>query len=76
MIREDCEYFPCHECMDDCTMCYCPIYPCKLTGTGGKWIRNKKTGKKTWDCSNCNIVHLKDTIKDMVEQYIKDCKGR
>jgi len=66
-MRKKCRYYPCHEDMDDCTFCYCPIYPCK-NETLGKWvwritpnINSKK--KKIWDCSSCNLVHKKEFVK-------------
>jgi Zn-finger protein len=54
MIKKDCPYYPCHEKLEDCTFCYCPIYPCKNEMLG-KWLISKK--KKIWDCSDCTIVH-------------------
>jgi Zn-finger protein len=48
-----CQYYPCHTIQGefDCSLCYCPFYPCK----------NEKLGEylkdDIWDCSGCNIIH-------------------
>jgi len=59
-----CRYFPCHTELEDCTFCYCPLYPCE----------NKERGHFTkgmdgdvWDCSNCNWIHKKETVDKMFE---------
>ena len=54
MIKNDCQYYPCHEGLEDCTYCYCPLYPCKDEELG-KWTQSKNG--KIWDCSDCNILH-------------------
>ena len=59
MINKDCVYFPCHDIIEDCTFCYCPFYPCNNIKRG-KWIQDKS--EKIWDCSECNWIHLKDTV--------------
>ena len=66
MIKYKCKYYPCHEDLEDCTYCYCPIYPCKIEELGGKWIK-----KKTWDCSDCNIIHYTAIVK-----FIKLCRRK
>jgi histidinol-phosphate aminotransferase len=51
----ECSYFPCHFQGQDCTFCYCPLYPCgdeKL----GRLIVGKK-GKKVWTCKDCRRIH-------------------
>ena len=62
MLNKDCEYFPCHEGLEDCTYCYCPIYPCEYEEFG-KFVKNKNS--KVWDCSNCVIIH-KIKIVDLI----------
>lgn len=34
----------------DCSLCYCPFYPCKDERLG-KWYDD------IWDCSDCTIIH-------------------
>ena len=59
-----CKYFPCHEGMDDCSLCYCPLYPCHKEKRG-KFIKINK--KKIWDCSGCSIVHQKDVAERLIQ---------
>jgi len=59
MIKQDCPYYPCHKGLEDCTYCYCPLYPCNDEALG-KWIKNKD--KKIWDCSDCTIFHKKKMV--------------
>jgi glycerophosphoryl diester phosphodiesterase len=55
--KENCQYYPCHHFSDqDCTHCFCPLYPCKDEELG-KFVRTKK-GKRFWSCINCRLVHL------------------
>jgi Zn-finger protein len=57
MVKE-CKYFPCHEKMDDCMFCHCPLYPCE-NEKRGKFVGDKPV----WDCSDCNHVHQKKVAK-------------
>ncbi|MCI5866703.1 MAG: precorrin-3B C(17)-methyltransferase [Methanosphaera sp.] len=70
-IREgqntDCEYFPCHEKQENCTFCYCPIYPCGDGATNGKWI----TDKDVWNCKDCNWIH-NDKVVDEILDFVKE----
>ncbi|OPY50540.1 MAG: Cysteine-rich small domain protein [Methanosaeta sp. PtaU1.Bin112] len=51
MQRLNCEKFPCHFSEQDCSLCFCPFYPCREKRTGG---REKDD---TWCCENCIIIH-------------------
>ena len=62
MIR-DCQYFPCHEGLKDCTFCYCPLYPCKDESLGGYW-KEVETGK-LWACEKCIFPHLSENIENL-----------
>lgn len=54
--KENCQYYPCHHFSDqDCTHCFCPLYPCKDEDLG-KFVRTKK-GKRFWSCVSCRLVH-------------------
>ncbi len=56
--KENCQYYPCHHFPDqDCTHCFCPLYPCKDEELG-KYVRTKK-GKRFWSCVSCRLVHRK-----------------
>ncbi len=60
MKNTDCEYFSCHKGLEDCTYCYCPIYPCEYKEFG-KFIKGKN--KQIWDCSDCTVFHKEKIIK-------------
>lgn len=51
MQRLNCERFPCHSLEQDCTLCFCPFYPCRDKRTGGK----EQGG--SWCCDSCQIIH-------------------
>jgi len=84
MIDKDCAYYKCHTELEDCTFCYCPIYPCKIEGLGeyvvasrADYTNHKIVEEKIWDCSKCNIIHdkkivkkLKRAIKEIIEDSI------
>ena len=63
MTYKICKYYPCHKGLEDCTYCYCQIYPCKFKEFG-HWIKRKEDNK-VWDCSDCLIFHKKKIIKLM-----------
>jgi len=66
-INPFCQFFPCHEGLEDCTFCWCPFYPCKDLEKG-KYIRKGKT--RVWDCSGCNWIHKKEVV-DKIFQLIR-----
>ena len=51
MQRLNCERFPCHSLEQDCSLCFCPFYPCRDKRTGGKELDG------TWCCDSCQIIH-------------------
>jgi len=54
--QNNCEYYPCHHFQEqDCTHCFCPLYPCKDTSLG-RFVKTKR-GKRVWTCIDCRIVH-------------------
>ena len=70
MINSHCKYYPCLEGLEDCTFCYCPLYPCGKKYRGGKWIKDSNK-KEIWDCSNCTIIHREDVVKRLLRRMIK-----
>ncbi|MCZ7356460.1 MAG: threonine-phosphate decarboxylase CobD [Candidatus Methanoperedens sp.] len=54
--RVECEYYPCHFEGQDCTFCFCPLYPCENEKTGGEFVQ-KSTGGAVWSCAKCEIIH-------------------
>lgn len=64
--RSNCEFYPCHHFPDqDCTHCFCPLYPCKDTDLG-KYVRTKR-GKRFWTCINCRLVHRPGVAKYLAQ---------
>lgn len=65
-INKACSAYPCHENLEDCTFCYCPLYPCYDTSKGTLIIHNN-----TWDCTNCTWPHEKERV-DKLFQFLKE----
>jgi glycerophosphoryl diester phosphodiesterase len=64
--KANCEYYPCHHISDqDCTHCFCSLYPCRDTDLG-KFVRTKK-GKRFWTCIDCRLVHRPDVAKYLAD---------
>ena len=62
----ECQYYPCHHFEgQDCTHCFCPLYPCKDPELG-KFIRTKR-GKRLWSCVECALVHRPDVARYLSE---------
>jgi len=59
MQRLNCENFPCHSPEQDCSLCFCPFYPCRDERTGGR----ERNG--SWCCENCLIIH-RSSVAEMV----------
>jgi adenosylcobinamide hydrolase len=55
-----CEYYPCHFEGQDCTHCYCPLYPCEDPELG-EWIKSSR-GYAVWTCKDCTLMHKEKSI--------------
>jgi adenosylcobinamide hydrolase len=55
-----CEYYPCHFEGQDCTHCYCPLYPCEDPELG-EWIKSSR-GYAVWTCKGCTVLHKEKAI--------------
>jgi glycerophosphoryl diester phosphodiesterase len=54
--RSNCEYYPCHHFeVQDCSHCFCPLYPCQDAELG-RFVKTKR-GKRVWTCIDCRLVH-------------------
>lgn len=67
--NEECEYFPCHEGLEEfnCLFCYCPLYGRETCP--GNPIYREKNGKRLKICTNCTFPHRPehyDRIVDML----------
>ncbi len=55
--KSNCEYYPCHHFEgQECTHCFCPLYPCRDQELG-RFVRTKR-GKRVWTCIDCRLVHM------------------
>ncbi|MFX1392554.1 MAG: cysteine-rich small domain-containing protein [Promethearchaeota archaeon] len=70
-IDLSCEYYPCHEGLEDCTFCYCPFYPCNHNDTGGFEKISSRTGQPVWACSSCIFPHKEKNAKQILNGLIK-----
>ncbi|NLI73228.1 MAG: cobyric acid synthase [Euryarchaeota archaeon] len=59
----DCEYYPCHHQGQDCTLCFCPFYPC-LDDRLGKYVKSRRGGQ-VWSCEDCLWIHRPDVGRDV-----------
>jgi threonine-phosphate decarboxylase len=64
MQRLSCERYPCHFPEQDCTLCFCPFYPCKDERTGGR----EEGGE--WTCCSCIIVHDPDVASRIMDRLM------
>lgn len=62
MQRLNCERFPCHSADQDCSLCFCPFYPCRDPRTGGREL------EEGWSCQSCLIIHRPE-----VAEMVLDC---
>lgn len=59
--KGECKYYPCHYEGQDCTHCYCPLYPCEDAELG-EWIVSKR-GYPVWTCKDCTLLHKKEAVE-------------
>ncbi len=62
--NKTCDSYPCHFEGQDCTWCYCPLYPC--LNPNGNYVTSG-TGRRIWDCSRCEAVHEARTAREILE---------
>lgn len=75
IVKKDCPYFACSSAREHvCSMCFCPLYPCKISETGGKWFTTPQ-GFMVWDCSECSVAHEK-SIVEMLDLDINEMDDR
>jgi adenosylcobinamide hydrolase len=60
-----CDYYPCHFEGQDCTYCYCPLYPCEDSELG-EWIKSSR-GYPVWTCKDCTLLHRKKAVEHLVK---------
>lgn len=55
--NRECEYYPCHEGIENinCMFCYCPLYSKQKCLGNPAYIEHE--GKRIKDCSGCTLPH-------------------
>ncbi|MHC1688243.1 MAG: cysteine-rich small domain-containing protein [Methanothrix sp.] len=61
MQRLNCEKFPCHSPDQDCSLCFCPFYPCRDERTGGRELDG------VWSCESCRVIHRTDVAEKVLD---------
>ena len=56
--NESCDHYPCHHDGQDCTLCFCPFYPCNDERLGR--MVESRTGGQVWSCLDCHWAHRPD----------------
>lgn len=64
-----CQYYPCHECMEEmnCLFCYCPLY-C-LEHCPGNYKYLEVNGKKIKECTDCTFPHRPESY-DVIIKFL------
>ena len=57
--------FPATLTEQDCSLCFCPFYPCQDERTGGR----EKDG--SWCCVDCLIVHRPERRRMIMDELMK-----
>jgi len=68
-----CKYYPCHNNLENCRYCFCPLFPCGDFSTGGKLLRNKNK-ELVWSCRDCNWIHQNKTAKKVSKYFENSSK--
>jgi len=71
-----CQYYPCHFPGQDCTHCFCPLYPCEDHDLG-EWILTNK-GNAVWGCKDCILLHRREAVEYLAkhpEAHTKEIKA-
>jgi len=66
--NRECEYYPCHFEGQNCSLCFCPFYPCNDHKLGS--LVDSSKGGKVWSCEQCYWSHR----PDVVSEYFKIVK--
>ena len=69
--NKDCEYYPCHEGIEEinCLFCYCPLY--RLENCPGTPSYKEKDGRRIKVCTSCTFPHRAENYEKVL-QLIKE----
>ena len=62
----ECAHHPCHHPEQNCTFCFCPLYPC-LDPELGEYVISRRTGGRVWSCQGCLWIHRDDVSRSLFE---------
>lgn len=60
----ECAHYPCHHPGQNCTFCFCPLYPCLDPGLG-EYVTSRRTGGWVWSCQGCLWIHRDDVADSL-----------
>jgi len=64
--NRECPYYFCHFDGQDCSLCFCPLYPCMDPGLG-RMVRAKRGGE-VWSCEDCFWTHRSDVAAEIAKR--------
>lgn len=69
--NRSCEYYPCHENIENinCLFCYCPLY--SLEHCPGKYEYIDLQGKKIKSCMDCTFPHRAENYDIVIKLLSK-----
>lgn len=70
--NKTCQYFPCHQDVEDfnCLFCFCPLYSREDCPGTPQYL--EKDGKKIKDCTNCTFPHQPQNYDEVIRILRKD----
>ena len=73
--NRDCEFYPCHQGMDEinCLFCFCPFYRLEEC-PGNPAFKTKKDGRRIKVCTGCTFPHKRENY-DVIMKLLKDEAG-
>ena len=65
--NRDCEYYPCHEGIEEmnCLFCYCPLY--HMENCPGRPRYAEKNGRQIKVCTDCTFPHRAENYDRIIE---------
>ena len=69
--NRECEYYPCHEGVEElnCLFCYCPLY--HLKHCPGNPAYKEKNGHLIKICTDCTFPHRAENY-DAIREFLKN----
>lgn len=67
----ECEYFPCHQGLENfnCLFCYCPLYLREHCPGKPKYI--ERNGKTIKSCNDCTFPHQPENYDTIIKFLMK-----